>query len=133
MNGASPTSLRISWQEPPDTGASVQLQLAMSAFQVVIFPRRDQQPGNETMVFLTARQTVLTGLLPNTNYQITVAGKNNYYDLFGVASETLWAASTPYAPVNLRRSSANNTFGYVLVEWDWVGVVQGPLPIIGYR
>lgn len=95
--------------------------------------RRDGLPGNETLEFTTARQTVLTNLLPNTNYQITVAGKNNYYTTYGVPSETLWAASTPLAPMRFRRASANDTYGYVLVEWDWIGVVQGPLPIIGYR
>lgn len=40
MNGASPTSLRITWQEPVDSGASVSLQLVMSSFSLVIFPRR---------------------------------------------------------------------------------------------
>lgn len=34
MNGASPQSLRISWTEPEDSGASPRLKLPMSAFQV---------------------------------------------------------------------------------------------------
>jgi hypothetical protein len=135
MNGASPNSLRVSWTEPADTGAAPRLQLPMASFQLVMEPRRDLKPGNETMVFTTARQIVLTGMLPNTQYRFIVSAKNTYFDAYGVPSETLYAATTPAAPNNLRLQllDANSSAGVVSVQWDWDGVQQGPLRITGYR
>jgi hypothetical protein len=135
MNGASRQSLRVSWAEPTDTGAAPRLQLPMVSFQLVMEPRRDLSPGNETMIFTTARQIVLTGMQPNTQYRFIVSARNAYFEAYGVPSETLFAATTPNAPRNLRLASviSNMTTGIVTVQWDWQGVQQGPLQITGYR
>ena len=130
--GASTTSVRIAWQEPDDLGTK---QVLQTKFRLTIIPRRDGQPGNETITFTWEREYVVNDLNANSLYLFSVAYQATPMLGFGFSSDTSYVYTTPLPPVNLRLSDGKNITEStkVLVKWDWTGVVNGNVTITGYR
>ena len=122
--GASVSSVRVAWKEPSDLGTQ---QIMDTKFRLTIYPRRDGQPGNETITFTWEREFVVTGLLPNSLYLFSVSFQATPMLGFGFASKTSYVYTSPLPPVNLRLIDGKNVteLTTVRVKWDWTGVIQG--------
>jgi len=122
--GASVSSVRIAWTEPDDLGTK---QVLETKFRLTIYPRRDGEPGNETVTFTWEREYVVTGLKPNSLYLFSVAYQATPMLGFGFSSKTSFVFTTPLPPVNLQLSDGNNVTESttVLIKWQWSGVIQG--------